>query len=142
MHLKVKRIRQGAKLPIKATEGSICYDVFSAAYKILLSTMEKAKIPTGLAFELPPGMGLEIRPRSSLADKGLIILNSPGTLDSDYRGELFIICQNLSIGNILINMGDRIAQIRLIRSMDIEFEEVEELSRTERGEGGFGSTGR
>jgi dUTP pyrophosphatase len=141
MKLKIKKLSSNSKLPTKATSGSACYDVYSRK-RILLSPMEKALVPTGLSFELPPGFGMDIRPRSGLALKGLVILNSPGTLDSDYRGELMVPSINLSSGNILIDKGDRIAQIRLFKTIDIEFEEVEELSETERGVGGFGSTGK
>ena len=145
MILKVKRLDKDAKLPVKATEGSLCWDIYSTK-RVLLSPMERQKLHTGLAFELPRGVGLDIRPRSGLASRGLIILNSPGTLDSDYRGELMVSCMNLSNGDILVNKGDRIAQIRPISDLSEEwgarFEEVEELSDTERGEGGFGSTGK
>lgn len=141
MILKVKRLSKDARLPTKATEGSLCFDVYSTQRK-LFSPMERGVLHTGLAFELPAGIGLEVRPRSGLATKGLIVLNSPGTLDSDYRGELKVSCMNLSSGNILVNGGDRIAQVRLFRSSSVKFEEVEELSTTGRGEGGFGSTGR
>lgn len=104
--------------------------------------MSKGEIPTGLAFEIPWGYGLDIRPRSGLASSGLIIPNAPGTLDSDYRGELMILCRNLLASPFLIPKGDRVAQIRLFRTTELDFEEVEELSETERGTGGFGSTGR
>jgi len=142
MKVKVKKLYPDAKLPIKATPGSICFDVFSP-FTFTFRPRWIERISTGLAFELPIGIGLDIRPRSSLASKGLIILNSPSTLDSDYRGELLISCMNLSDTSISISKGDRIAQIRLLKEIYIdEWEEVEELSETERGKGGFGSTGR
>ena len=141
MRLKVQKLHPDAELPLKATSGSACYDVYSIK-RHLLSPMERASIPTGLAFELPEGYGLDIRPRSGLASRGLIILNSPGTLDSDYRGELRVICMNLSSGNILVSKGDRIAQVRLFKELCMEFEEVKELNETERGPRGFGSTGK
>jgi len=140
MKLKVKKLSREAKLPTKATEGSVCYDVFSTK-RILFSPNEKNMIHTGLVFEVPKGYGMDIRPRSGLASRGLIILNSPGTLDSDYRGELLISCANISNRNILVDKGDRIVQIRLFKVIDLEFEEVEEISETVRGKGGFGSTG-
>jgi len=139
--LKVKKLTQEAKLPKKGTEGSVCWDIYSTHRKVF-SPMEKGIIHTGLAFELPKWLGLDIRPRSSWATRGLVILNSPGTLDNDYRGELLVSCINLSNGNIVVNKGDRIAQIRPFRTIDIEFIEVEELSETSRGRGGFGSTGK
>jgi len=138
--LKVKKLSREAKLPTKATEGSVCYDVFSTK-RILFSPNEKNMIHTGLVFEVPKGYGMDIRPRSGLASRGLIILNSPGTLDSDYRGELLVSCANISNRNILVDKGDRIVQIRLFKVIDLEFEEVEEISETKRGKGGFGSTG-
>jgi dUTP pyrophosphatase len=141
MRLRVKKLNKDAKLPTKATPGSVCYDVYSTK-RVLFSPMEKAIVPTGLSFKLPMDIGMDIRPRSGLASRGLIILNSPGTLDSDYRGELLISCMNLSNGNILVNKGDRIAQIRLFKDIYIEFNEVEDIGETRRGEGGFGSTGK
>jgi len=138
--LKVKKLSREAKLPTKATEGSVCYDVYSTK-RILFSPNEKNMIHTGLVFEVPKGYGMDIRPRSGLASRGLIILNSPGTLDSDYRGELLVSCANISNGNILVDKGDRIVQVRLFKVIDLEFEEVEEISETVRGKGGFGSTG-
>jgi len=141
MELKVKRLDKDAKLPTKATPGSVCYDVYSTK-RILFSPMERATVPTGLAFKLPQGTGMDLRPRSGLASRGLIILNSPGTIDGDYRGELLVSCMNLSNGNILVSEGDRIAQIRLFKEVYFEFDEVEELGKTERGKGGFGSTGK
>lgn len=140
MRLKVKKLAPDAKLPIKATVGSACYDVYSTT-RCLLSPMQLGKISTSLAFEVPTGYELEIKPRSGLASKGLIILNSPGTLDSDYRGELLILVGNISSQNILVDKGGRVAQIKLNKVLNIEFEEASELSKTERGEGGFGSTG-
>lgn len=139
MRLKVRKVCPEAKLPVRATPGSACYDV-SSTKRLLISPNEMVKIPTGLVFELPKGFGLDIRPRSGLASKGLIILNSPGTLDSDYRGELLVSCKNISDRNMLVEKGGRIAQIRLFRTIDIQFEEKEELNGTRRGEGGFGST--
>ena len=139
--LKVKKLSPEAQLPKKGTEGSICWDIYSIHRKVF-SPMEKGIIHTGLAFELPKWLGLDIRPRSSWATRGLVILNSPGTLDNDYRGELLVSCINLSNGNIVVNKGDRIAQIRPFRTIDIEFIEVEALSETSRGKGGFGSTGK
>ena len=141
MKLKILKLDPDAELPIRATPGSACYDVYSVKRQLLIP-MGRASIPTGLAFELPRGYGLDIRPRSGLASRGLIILNSPGTLDSDYRGELKVICMNLSSGNILVSKGDRIAQVRLFKEICLEFEEVEKLNETKRGQSGFGSTGK
>ena len=142
MIIKVKKLTENARMPTRGTVGSFCFDV-SSTKRFLLSPMERVIVPTGLSFEMPEGVGIDVRPRSGLASRGLLILNSPGTLDNDYRGELKVACMNLSSGNILIDKGDRIAQIRPIFTLTrTEFEEVEELSETERGDGGFGSTGR
>lgn len=140
MRLKVKRLCKDARLPTKATPGSACYDVYSVERK-LFSPTDKHIIHTGLAVELPSCWGLEIRPRSGLASRGLVILNSPGTIDEDYRGEILVSFINLSSGNILVDKGDRIAQVRPFYVDMVLLEEVEELNETERGKGGFGSTG-
>jgi dUTP pyrophosphatase len=138
--LKIKRLRPEVELPMRATSGSACYDV-CAAEKVFLSPMQSAAVPTGLAFALPDGVCLEIRPRSGWSSKKLVILNSPGTLDSDYRGELFILVMNLSTDRLIIDKGNRIAQIRPFKTMDLEFEEVDSLGETKRGNRGLGSTG-
>ena len=142
MRLKVKKAIPEAKLPTKGTIGSACWDVYSTKGRFL-TVGECYSFGTGLEFEVPEGYELEIRPRSSLArDRGVIIPNSPGTLDSDYRGELMITLMNIGPSGVVISIGDRIAQIKLNEVILIEFEEVILLSRTERGGGGFGSTGR
>lgn len=141
MKVKVKKLYPDAKLPTKATPGSACYDVYTQAH-LFLDTWNRVKAPTGLAFELPRDVGMDIRPRSGLASRGFLILNSPGTLDSDYRGELLISIMNISGSPWHIEKGERIAQIRLFPILEVEWEEVEELSETERGSDGFGSTGK
>ena len=145
MKLKVKRLHPDAKLPTQATPGSACYDVYTLG-KVTVWNGKVTRISCGLAFEVPEGYFIEIRPRSGLASKGLTIVNSPGTLDSDYRGELMILMFNVSPDphslGYGIKKGDRIAQIRLVPVLDIEFEAVCELDITERGAGGFGSTGK
>ena len=140
VEIKIKKLRPSVIIPTKATSGSACYDIYSVE-EATFSPMETALMSSGLKFELPEGYAMDIRPRSGLASKGLIILNSPGTLDSDYRGELRISFMNLSEYAIKIKKGDRIAQIRLIKEIRIEFKEGI-LSKTEREEGGFGSTGK
>ena len=100
-------------------------------------------IPTGLFVELPEGCEMQIRPRSGLAAKhGITVLNSPGTIDADYRGEIKVILVNLSNEPFTIEAGERIAQMIVARYEQIEWQAVEELSATERGAGGFGSTGK
>lgn len=110
---------------------------------ITLGSLEKAMVPTGLHIELPDGYEAQVRPRSGLAAKhGITVLNSPGTIDADYRGEIKVILVNLSKEPFVINRGERIAQMVIARYEKIEWEQVEELSDSERGEGGFGSTGK
>lgn len=110
---------------------------------VILRPLERAMIPTGLFVELPEGYEMQIRPRSGLAAKhGITVLNSPGTIDADYRGEIKVILVNLSNEPFTIEAGERIAQMIVARYEQIEWESVEELGTTERGAGGFGSTGK
>ena len=109
---------------------------------VTLRPLERAMIPTGLFVELPEGCEMQIRPRSGLAAKhGITVLNSPGTIDADYRGEIKVILVNLSNEPFTIESGERIAQMIVARYEQIEWQPVEELGATERGAGGFGSTG-
>jgi dUTP pyrophosphatase len=110
---------------------------------VTLQPLERAMIPTGLFVELPEGCEMQIRPRSGLAAKhGITVLNSPGTIDADYRGEIKVILVNLSNEPFTIEAGERIAQMIVARYEQIEWEAAKELSSTERGAGGFGSTGK
>ena len=110
---------------------------------VTLQPLERAMIPTGLYVELPEGCEMQIRPRSGLAAKhGVTVLNSPGTIDADYRGEIKVILVNLSNEPFTIEAGERIAQMIVARYEQIEWVAAEELSSTERGAGGFGSTGK
>jgi dUTP pyrophosphatase len=107
-----------------------------------LASLERAAIPTGLYFEIPAGYEIQVRPRSGLAlKKGVTVLNTPGTVDADYRGELKVILVNLSAEPFVVEPGERIAQIVLAKHEVIDWETVDELGESERGEGGFGSTG-
>ena len=109
---------------------------------ITIKSLERTMIPTGLFIELPIGYEAQVRPRSGLAAKnGITCLNSPGTVDADYRGEIKVILVNLSHDDFTINNGDRIAQMVIAKHERADFVEVKELSETARGEGGFGSTG-
>lgn len=109
---------------------------------IILHPQRRALVKTGLFFELPVGIEAQIRPRSGLAFKnGVTVLNSPGTIDADYRGEIGVLLYNASSEPFLINHGERIAQVVFAKHEKISWEEQTELSDTERGEGGFGSTG-
>ncbi|MBK6965551.1 MAG: dUTP diphosphatase [Bacteroidales bacterium] len=110
---------------------------------VSLKTLERALIPTGLFIELPEGFEAQIRPRSGLAARsGITILNSPGTIDADYRGEIRIIIVNLSAETFTVQNGDRIAQMIIARHEKAEWLESEELNDSERGAGGFGHTGK
>ena len=109
---------------------------------ILLKPMQRKLVPTGLYIALPEGFEAQIRPRSGLAlKKGITLLNTPGTIDADYRGEIGVIVVNLSEENFIIEDGERIAQMVIARYEKAEWEEVEVLGETERGDGGFGHTG-
>ena len=111
--------------------------------EIRLKPLERALVPTGLYIELPEGFEAQIRPRSGLALKqGISVLNTPGTIDADYRGEIGIILINLSNSDVIIKDGERICQMIISRHEHIEWEEVELLSETKRGTGGFGHTGK
>lgn len=110
---------------------------------VVLKTLERAMVPTGIFIELPEGYEAQIRPRSGLAAKhGISIVNSPGTIDADYRGEIKVILVNLSSEPFTVTPGERIAQMVIARFEQIEWEEVDSLSESERGAGGFGSTGK
>jgi dUTP pyrophosphatase len=110
---------------------------------IVLGPLERAMVSTGLFVEIPEGYEAQIRPRSGLAiKKGITVLNSPGTIDSDYRGEVCIILVNLSSTEFVVKDGERICQMVIARHEKAEWVEVETLSETERGEGGFGHTGK
>ncbi|MBQ1218963.1 MAG: dUTP diphosphatase [Bacteroidales bacterium] len=142
--MKVKIVnKSGFQLPFYATELSAGMDLkASIETPIELDTLERAMVPTGIYIELPAGYEAQIRPRSGLAAKhGISVCNSPGTIDADYRGEIKVILVNLSKEKFTINPGERIAQMVIAKYEKIEWEEVEQLSETDRGAGGFGSTG-
>jgi dUTP pyrophosphatase len=110
---------------------------------LLLKPLERKLVPTGLYIQLPDGYEAQIRPRSGLAiNKGVTVLNSPGTIDADYRGEIKIILINLSQEDFTVNQGDRIAQMIISSYKQIVWEEVAQLDISDRGEGGFGHTGK
>lgn len=109
---------------------------------VILKPLERILVPTGLFIELPPGFEAQIRPRSGLAiKKGITILNAPGTIDADYRGEIKVIIANISSEVFTVNDGERIAQMVIAKHENAEWVEVSELNHTGRGAGGFGSTG-
>ena len=110
---------------------------------IVLKPLQRCLVPTGLYMALPVGFEAQVRPRSGLAiKKGITVLNTPGTIDADYRGEVKVILANLSNEEFVVNDGERIAQLVVARHEQVEWESVEELSDTSRGAGGFGSTGK
>jgi dUTP pyrophosphatase len=110
---------------------------------VILKSLERAMIPTGLFIELPEGFEAQVRPRSGLAAKhGITVLNSPGTIDADYRGEIKVIAVNLSANDFTIENGERVAQLVVAKHERVKWDEAVELNDTARGAGGFGSTGK
>ena len=142
--MKVKVVSQAAALPQYETALSAGMDVRARLDEpITLAPLCRALIPTGLYVQIPEGYEIQVRPLSGLAAKyGITVLNAPGTIDADYRGEIKVILVNLSNDAFLIENGERIAQLVLARHEKIEWEEVDALDPTERGAGGFGSTGK
>ena len=140
----VKKLNPKAELPKYKTEGSSGMDLMALIENsITIKSQNSALIPTGLSIAIPEDMEVQIRPRSGLAAKSNIsVLNTPGTIDSDYRGEIKIILFNHGKEEFTVNNNDRIAQMILMPVLKAEFEEVEELPKTVRGSGGFGSTGK
>ena len=143
--MKVKVInRSGHPLPEYKTAQAAGMDLqASLEQPMRLESLQRAVIPTGLFLELPEGYEAQVRPRSGLAAKqGITVLNSPGTIDADYRGEVGVILVNLSREAVTIADGDRVAQLVLARCEQARWQEVEALQETGRGAGGFGSTGK
>lgn len=142
--MKIKIINKSAhKLPHYETGASAGMDLRANLTKaVVLGPMERAVVQTGLFIELPVGLEAQVRPRSGLAaKKGITVLNAPGTIDADYRGEVGVILINLSKEAFTIENGERIAQMVIAKHERAEWDQVESLTDTERGEGGFGSTG-
>ncbi len=142
--VKVKCVAsEGALLPVYKTSGAAGADVCAFLKEdIVIHNGEYTLVPTGLFFEIPEGYEIQVRPRSGLAFKnGVTVLNTPGTIDSDYRGELKVLLVNLGKEDFTVKSGDRIAQIILAPVTQADFVQTQLLSQTERGEGGFGSTG-
>ena len=142
--VKIKIVnRGGQQLPAYATKQSAGMDLrANVSEPVTLRPMERRIIPTGLYIALPPGYEAQVRPRSGLALKhGITVLNSPGTIDADYRGEIGVLLINLSADDFTITAGERIAQMVIARHEQGEFEVVDELDETERGTGGYGHTG-
>ncbi|MBZ0271932.1 dUTP diphosphatase [bacterium] len=145
LRIRVMRIEGAprAELPHYATHGAAGMDVRAALTEPLtLAAGERFAVPTGLVFEVPHGFEVQVRPRSGLALRhGLTCINAPGTIDSDYRGEVKILLANLGNEPVTINHGDRVAQLIVAPVSRAQLVEVESLTETARGEGGFGHTG-
>lgn len=142
--MKIKIINKSAfPSPAYATELSAGMDVrANITEPVVLGPLERAMVPTGLYMALPAGYECQVRPRSGLAAKhGITVLNTPGTIDADYRGEIKVILVNLSNKEFTIEAGERIAQLVIAKHEHVEWEETDVLDQTERGAGGFGSTG-
>ena len=143
--MKIRIVNKSTNaLPQYATSQSAGIDLrANLAEPVVLTPMERKLIPTGLFIELPEGYEAQIRPRSGLALKhGITVLNTPGTIDADYRGEIGVILINLSAEDFKIEHGERICQMVIARHEQAEWIQVEELNETERGAGGFGHTGK
>jgi len=140
----IKKLNTKVQLPKYKTDGSSGMDLMAYINEPVLIMPQKSKlIPTGLSLAIPNNTEIQIRPRSGLAVKNNIsILNTPGTIDSDYRGEIKVILYNHGSKDFKVNNGDRIAQMVLVPIIKSTFEEVENLPETIRGDGGFGSTGK
>ena len=141
--LKIFKIDPRVPLPAYESEGAAGMDLraFLDA-EVIIQPLARVKIPTGLRIEIPPGFEAQVRPRSGLAIRsGLTVLNSPGTIDSDYRGDLEIILINLGGEDVTVKDGDRIAQLVISPVCRARLEETQALSNTRRGSAGFGSTG-
>jgi len=131
----------GVTMPGMATPGSAGYDICASAH-VCIPAKKFAKVPTGIRLDMPHGLEAQIRPRSGLAAKyGVTVLNSPGTIDSDYRGEVCVLLINHGAEDFIIEPGMRIAQMVFARINTVSFERTENLEASQRGEGGFGSTG-
>lgn len=142
MNVKVKKLNPEAKLPVYMTNGAAACDLFCVA-SATIAPGEMVYFKTGLAFEIPSGFYMSISPRSSFCFKmHLDMPNSPAVIDEDYRGEVLIAFRNNGSEEVTIDAGERIAQAAFLAYNKAEFQEVEELSDTERGSGGFGSTGK
>ena len=143
--MRVKIInRSNNLLPEYATTYSAGMDLRANLEEpITLKSLERALIPTGIFIELPAGYEAQIRPRSGLAVKhGISVLNSPGTIDADYRGEIRVVLVNLSNSEFVINHGERICQMVVAKHATVEWQETDELETSDRGAGGFGHTGK
>lgn len=145
MRIRIRRLAAARDLPLPspASPGSAGFDLRAAlAEEVILRPGERLLVPTGVVLEIPPGWEGQVRPRSGLALRhGIGIVNAPGTIDSDYRGEVAVILVNHGEAPFSLKRGDRIAQLVIARVESVEWEEADALAESGRGEGGFGSTG-
>lgn len=145
LKIKIKRLRGGVSLPQRMTEGAVGYDVYAAESVQVYNTnahAEAVSVPLGFALELPKGYHAKLFLRSSIGKRTKIRLaNGTGIIDSDYRGEVMLLVENIGRSMVSIREGTRIAQMLIEKNVDVEFVDAGELTDTKRGEGGFGSTG-
>lgn len=141
MKVKIKKLHEDAIIPIYGTSGSSCVDLY-VIEGYYLNPGNVVLLHTGFAIELPEDYEAVIRPRSSAIKSQIIMLNSPGTIDNDYRGEILIGVKNIGDSAVIIKKHERVAQMSIRKFEKIEFEEVDELSDTKRGSGRMGSTGK
>ena len=141
MILKIKKLDNSATIPEYKSSQASGMDLYSL-YDSVIHPNGIQIVETGIAIELPKGYEGQVRPRSGLATKGITVMNTPGTIDNDYRGEIKVILINHANTSFFITRGDRIAQLVIAKTYKVDLEEVEELNETVRGEDGFGSTGK
>lgn len=142
MKVKILRLKKNIQLPAYQHKGDSCVDLINAGDTVTLAPLSRCLIPAGIKVSIPEGYEIQVRPRSGLAiKKGLTVLNTPGTVDSGYRGEICVILYNSSSEPVEIGNGERVAQAALCKVEKIDWEEVDNLDATSRDAGGFGSTG-
>lgn len=143
MHIKIKKLNQAATLPAYQTEHAAAMDIHACIDEpMIVQPLQRFMVPTGLAFEIPVGYEMQIRARSGMSIKhGITLVNGVGTIDADYRGALSVLMVNLSDATFTIEPNMRVAQLLVQKYEKIDWEVSDELSKTERGSGGFGSTG-
>lgn len=138
--INIKKLHPDAIIPTRGSEFAVGYDLYSCE-TVIIQPNEVTSIPTGISVEIPENYEFQVRSRSGLGSKGLIITNSPGTIDPDYRGEIKVMMTSVTEKSYTLEKGTRVAQLVLAPRFSIDFQEVEELNTTKRGDGGFGSTG-
>lgn len=142
VRIKFQKLTEDAQIPQKAHAGDAGYDLYASEQEVCIPKMKTAMVSTGLALEIPEGYEAQVRSRSGLAKKeGVFVLNSPGTIDSGYRGEVQVLLANFGDEDYTVNKGDRIAQIVFQKLSPVELSPARGLSSSGRGKGGFGSTG-